>query len=208
MLDRLVEIGVNAIFVTLHTPAGAEYLDDDRKKSFCDFLTKLELDCVFDRIVPLTTIVSDIDYKGMRLLVQAHNWGVIGTDRGGTVPGLSAQARIAPCVRPLREFTVSYDGGVYQCCQIFPRDKNTAEYKIGTVSQSCNIFDVYASVPMAAWRRKLFTFGPKPPPCATCSDQDPLRSSVGSVEGNHSTTHANCVSFFKHDRNLNLLVPN
>ncbi len=184
-LDRLVDIGVNAIFITLHPPAGAEYADEDRIRHFHAFFSKLKIDGQINSIVHLKNIVSDINYRGMRLLIQAHNWSVMGTGRGGAVPNLSVQARNMPCVRPLREFVISYNGSVFPCCQIFPDDKKTEQYKIDTISESCNIFDAYSSPILAAWRRKLFTFGPKPPPCGTCSDQDysdlsssPLRAAL------------------------------
>ena len=172
VLDDLVNVGVNAIFITLHPGAKEKYEDDNRLKHLKRFFNRLQLDYNVDEIIPNTRITSDVYYRGLRLLVQAHNWGVIGNDRGGTIPNLSIDNRLHPCVRPIREFTISFDGSVYPCCQFFSGDQNTTKYKVGTVSSDESIFDIYASNTMSAWRKSLFEFGIKSSPCGSCKDPD------------------------------------
>ncbi|WP_413701361.1 radical SAM protein [Psychromonas sp. KJ10-10] len=83
VLDRLASLGVNAIFVTLHPEPKEGYSDKSRLKHFKKFFSKLELNWEVDELIPAQKITSDNSYKGMRLLVEAHNWEVKGNDRGG-----------------------------------------------------------------------------------------------------------------------------
>lgn len=176
-LDRVVDLGANAIFVTLHPDENEAYDDDDRLKHFNRFFEKLDLDWQVEQFVPGLQITADVNYRGMRLLVESHNWQVKGNDRAGTVEGLAITDRNTPCVRPLREFSISYDGSVYPCCQFFSEDPFVHKYRVDTISglestQVRNIFDIYASQQMFSWIKSNFSFGKKSAPCSTCNDPD------------------------------------
>lgn len=172
ILDKLVESGLNAIFLTLHTPKGNEYNDEDRLSAFEKFFNKLELDYKINEIIPNEKIVCDMDYKGLRLLTEAHNWNEYGNDRGGSIESLSAEVRNTPCVRPIREFTIAFDGRIYPCCQFCPDCKDSEKSMIAKLSSSLNLFDAYASENLTEWRRFLFPYGTKHNPCSSCKDKD------------------------------------
>ncbi|WP_413701362.1 SPASM domain-containing protein [Psychromonas sp. KJ10-10] len=83
-----------------------------------------------------------------------------------SVPELSTTMRTNPCVRPIREFSISYDGSVYPCCQFFTDDSESHKYRIGKLeatdsSKRINIFDIYASKLMSQWRKDLLPFSLK-----------------------------------------------
>ena len=177
VLDKLVSLGVNAIFVTLHPEPGEGYTDKSRLQHFEKFFSKLEINWKIDKSIPNQQITSDNLYKGMRLLVESHNWEVKGNDRGGAVPELSTEMRTSPCVRPIREFAISYDGSVYPCCQFFTDDSTVHKYRIGKLEATDNdnrisIFDIYGSNLMTQWRKALLPFSLKSSPCSSCNDPD------------------------------------
>ncbi len=172
VLDKLVNAGLNAIFLTMHVPKGKTYTDEDRMNAIKMFFKKLELEFNVNEVVPNEKIVSDMNYRGMRLLVESHNWAVFGNDRGGAVESLSSESRVTPCVRPLREFTIAYDGSVYPCCQFYPDCEESQKYKVGQIDKNTGIFNIYSSKILTRWRKDLFVFGEKQKPCATCKDVD------------------------------------
>jgi radical SAM protein with 4Fe4S-binding SPASM domain len=172
VLDKLVEVGLNAIFITLHIPKGKTYFDGERLFAFKKFFEKLELEFIINEIIPNEKIVSDVYYNDMRLLIESHNWSLFGNDRGGLIDFLSSQYRTTPCVRPIREFAIAYDGVVYPCCQFFTDSKVSNKSVIGKIDQNVSIFNIYTSNILTRWRKRLFTYGEKQKPCATCRDQD------------------------------------
>ena len=174
-LNKLSEIGLNALFVTLHSPINKPYQLDDRLKYFQKFFNKIGQDISQSEIsAPLDNglMESNIDWNGMRLRVMANDWLKYGNSRAGTMSFLNASTtRTLPCARPLRELTISYDGNVFPCCQFFPDSLENKKYIIDNVS-SKSVFDIYASHALAKWRKNLFNFGEKEIPCDSCRDED------------------------------------
>lgn len=165
VLNNLSEIGLNALFITLHPPINKSYKLDDRLQDFQKFFKKINISKVkISEPLENGHIESNIDWNGMRLRIMANDWSKYGNSRAGTVNSLNAsETRTSPCVRPLREFTISYNGDVFPCCQFFPDIEENQKYIIDNVS-STSIFTIYASNILAKWRKILFTFGNKQPP--------------------------------------------
>lgn len=172
LLEELIDSGLNAIFLTMHVLRGKNYSDDDRLNALKKFFEKLDLDCKINEMIPNEKIVCDVYYKGLRLLTEAHNWKEFGNDRGGAVEFLSSKSRITPCVRPIREIAIAFDGRMYPCCQFYPDCDETKNYIAGKIDKSNSIFEIYASKFLTQWRKHLFTYGEKIKPCATCKDID------------------------------------
>ncbi|OAD21672.1 radical SAM domain protein [Candidatus Thiomargarita nelsonii] len=174
-LNQLTEIGLNALFVTLHPPINKPYQLNERLKDFQKFLKKIGVDISQSEIsthLENGHIESNIDWNGMRLRVMANDWLKYGNSRAGTVNFLNASTtRVLPCVRPLRELTISYNGNIFPCCQFFPDSIENQKYIIDNIS-SKSVFEIYASHTLAKWRQNLFTFGKKETPCDSCRDED------------------------------------
>lgn len=169
-LDEMADAGVSAIFVTLHPAKGKTYDDNDRLKHFNKFFRRLKREAT-TVVNPSTSIRAEFFHKKMHIIVMADNWGEFGNDRAGTVTNLSKLGRTAPCARPFREFVVAHDGFVYPCCQFFPDAEKNVSYRVGHVNET-NIFNLYASQLLSSFRRDLFGFGTKQPPCDSCADAD------------------------------------
>lgn len=187
-LNLLSDIGLNALFVTLHPPVNKSYKLNDRIKDFRKFLKKIKIDIATVKLSETSennSFECNVEWTGkMRLRIMANDWLEYGNSRAGAIEFLDAKTpRIMPCVRPLREFTVSYDGSVFPCCQFFPDDVKNKNYKISNITKD-SIFEIYASDALASWRKELFTFGEKQEPCDTCKDEDfsPTDSSQKRVE--------------------------
>ena len=182
-LNRLNDAGLNAIFVTLHTSPKQSYELNDRIKCFHKLFRKLGIiNYEIDKSSKDGNIESNVDWNGMRLRVMANNWEKYGNSRAGSLEFLNTEAkRTSPCVRPLRELTISHDGSVLPCCQFYP--ESSKKYVVGDVGSS-SIFEIYSSLAMARWRKDLFTFSEKKSPCDTCRDED--FSTIDSIKQRRS----------------------
>jgi len=174
-LNQLSEIGLNALFVTLHPPVNKPYQLDDRLKDFQKFFNRIGRNISQSEISNPSEnghIETNLNWNGMRLRVMANDWLTYGNSRAGTVRFLNASTtRTLPCARPLRELTISYNGNVFPCCQFFPDSIENQQYLIDNLS-SKSIFETYTSHTLAKWRKNLFTFGDKKKPCDSCRDED------------------------------------
>jgi radical SAM protein with 4Fe4S-binding SPASM domain len=172
-LNRLNQVGLNALFVTLHPSAKKHYHVNDRLKHFDKFFNNIGITHFkIDEQLKNGHIESNVDWNGMRLRVMANDWSKQGNSRAGTMSFLNTSTtRTSPCVRPLREFTISYTGQVFPCCQFFPDDEMNEKYVVDNIACR-NIFEIYASPTLATWRKSLFTFGEKKSPCGSCRDED------------------------------------
>lgn len=170
-IKRLEEAGLDAIFITLHPAAGASYDDDDRLRHLKQFFDRIRYEGPLDTFEKQVKIRSEFFFDSLRILVMCDNWGDLGTSRGGLIPELNASHRTLPCWRPIREFTISHQGHVYPCCQIFPDEEANFMYCLGNVLDS-RLWEIYGSRSAVQWRRNLLPFSPKSSICKSCNDAD------------------------------------
>lgn len=169
----MVDAGLSELYITLHTPKGRPYSDTYAASRFCELSTRLRKAIKITMLVPNHTIQGVVSLCGITLNVFSTNYEIFGSDRAGAVTSLTAVApeRTAPCDRPFNDFTVSYDGTIFPCCQMFAdNESQKAKFAIGNLADFSSIFDAYASSAMAGWRSSLLRFGPKASPCDTCSE--------------------------------------
>jgi len=172
-LHELVDAGLSELYVTLHAPRGASYSDAYVVGRFSEFAARMGKQIKVDTVLPQQSVQGTMNLFGIKLHVFATNYDLYGSDRAGAIQNLSAKApkRMAPCDRPFNDFTISYDGTVFPCCQMFAdNDLHRQRYAIGNMADYSSMFEAYASRDMAGWRRTLLRFGPKASPCDTCSE--------------------------------------
>jgi radical SAM protein with 4Fe4S-binding SPASM domain len=125
-------------------------------------------------VSPGHTIQGDLNLFGLPIHVFSTNYDLYGSDRAGSVSLLKKQVgRMAPCDRPFNDFTVSYDGTIFPCCQMFADNvDHCTDYAIGNLKDFPDIFTAYASTAMVEWRKHLLRYSPKARPCDTCSENN------------------------------------
>lgn len=182
VLDKLKQSGLDALFISLHPPMNKPYEDNDRIKAHEKFFKKIGYNKTYHTLIPGTSMRTDLNYDGMRLLIMSDNWYETGTDRSGLVHDNVKvyKNRNTPCWRPFREFIISCDGYVLPCCQIFPDEPENEKYFLGNVLKT-KIWDIYSRESADQWRQDLFTYSPKKSPCDHCSDpcqDDPANQNI------------------------------
>jgi hypothetical protein len=179
-LDReyvreLVAAGLSELYISVHAPAGKPYDDAYSVTRFNDLSRRLGKAIKIDTLRPGEGIYGHVNVEKLPIKVFATNYYTLGSNRAESVQ-LEPDAwfrRSAPCSRPFNDFTVSYDGTLFPCCQMFVDFAEHAErYSVGNLTNFPTIFAAYASEAMAGWRRELLRFGPKLSPCATCTEAE------------------------------------
>ncbi len=174
-LAAMVAAGLSKLYVTLHAPKGEPYQDKYVIQRFTEFSARLGKVIKVEAFSPQEHVRGTMRISGIEITVFSTNYDKLGSDRAGSVEKLTAIAapRSAPCDRPFNDFTVSYEGTIFPCCQMFADDEqHKKRYAIGNISAFASIFEAYASKDMAAWRASLVSFGPKTSPCNTCTEAD------------------------------------
>jgi len=172
-LKEMVDAGLSELYITLHAPKGKSYHDAYSISRMTEMAARLGKGVKVTAFSPNQTVQGEISLFGIKLYVFSTNYDIFGSDRAGSVQSLTAQAtqRVAPCDRPFHDFTVSYEGTVFPCCQMFVDNQTHKErFSIGNIMDHPSIFDLYASDQMASWRASLLEYGPKASPCDTCTE--------------------------------------
>jgi sulfatase maturation enzyme AslB (radical SAM superfamily) len=177
-ISELESIGVNRIKITIHPPANKKYDQIRETTRFNTFLKNLNAN--EDNFA--NTIDDNIAYfkfGKMFLILQSIDFLQLGTDRGRTIDTVIKTTRVAPCVKPMREFTIYYDGSVTQCCDAF-YSSTYPKNKIGSVAGD-SIFSIYCSQIFKTIRKELFSWGEKSSICKTCSSFDNSKTSENKI---------------------------
>lgn len=177
-ISELENIGVNRIKITIHPPANKNYDHIRETKRFNQFLNKLHVN-QDDSVKTKDSNMAYLKFGKMFLTLQSIDFLQKGTDRGRTIDTVVSATRVAPCVKPMREFTIYYDGSVTQCCDAF----YTSTYKknkLGNVADD-SIFSIYCSQIFKTIRMELFSWGEKSGVCKTCSSFDNSNISEDSI---------------------------
>ena len=179
-ISELESIGVNRIKITIHPPANKNYDLIRETKRFNKFLSNLNSNQ--DNFVNTTDDnIAYFKFGKMLLILQSIDFLQKGTDRGRTIDTVISTTRVAPCAKPMREFTIYYDGSVTQCCDAF-YSSTYQKNKLGSVADD-NIFSIYSSQIFKTIRKELFGWGEKSSICKTCSSFDNSKISEDEIRG-------------------------
>jgi MoaA/NifB/PqqE/SkfB family radical SAM enzyme len=172
-LARLVELGVARLVVTLHTPESGLYDDRRQLTRLSQFSARTGVVLAFEAFEPGRKIKASGRFKTLPIRVKSINYALNGENRGGLLEEIPVEAeRRAPCDRPFHDFTVAWNGNAYPCCQFFAGLEAHDPFIAGNVGAAESIFAIYAASLMASFRRDTFGWGPKRPPCDTCTEYD------------------------------------
>jgi radical SAM protein with 4Fe4S-binding SPASM domain len=172
-IHAMVKAGLSELYVTLHLAKSEPYSDASAISRFTEFSARLGKPVKIHTASPNHTIQGNLRLHGLPITVFSTNYMSYGSDRAGSVASItnSEFKRTSPCNRPYQDFTISYNGIVFPCCQMFADNpEHTSNYAIGNISEYESIFHAYASSAMAGWRRDLLRESPKMTPCESCTE--------------------------------------
>jgi uncharacterized Fe-S cluster-containing radical SAM superfamily protein len=170
-IDQLITAGVNRLIVSVHLAPGKPYTDD----AIFDRINKLAQSLGMN-MIPLAYVANAhinvrFVHDGIDISVRHTDYATHGSNRASTLDNVGTQidVRMAACLLPIHQFVMGHTGKVVPCCTMVSDDPRNASYLVGEVNDTSSIFDVYCGRSMVSWRRSLFNFGPKSPPCDKCN---------------------------------------
>ena len=171
-IDRLVELGVDALVVTFHLAAGKPFDETEARTRAAHFAERLGLPLHPESAVPGRHVYFSTRLGRLHLTAGLQNFAVTGHGWAGAVNDAGGFRRTAPCTYPIRQFVLNHDADIFMCC--FPVKERTAlNMRTGAVAGNLrefpSIFHAYASEKLLAWRRALLTNGEKLEPCRSCT---------------------------------------
>ena len=171
-LKELKTAGLNKLYITLHPSGSGDYDDVQVLNRFAAFVKKIDVLPEFRSFVLGRYISADAFYQELPIEIFSSNYKDFGQNRGGVVDiqGQNNFVRTTPCERPFSNFTISYDGTIFPCCQLYADSDLHKQYSVANISSADSIFEIYSNKKLATWRAGLFTFGPKNDPCKTCTE--------------------------------------
>jgi radical SAM protein with 4Fe4S-binding SPASM domain len=172
-IHDMVTAGLSELYVTLHLPKGEKYTDEGAVTRFTEFAARLGRPIRIHAVATQRTIQGSLILHGLPITVFSTNYMAYGSDRAGSVASVSNASfkRTSPCSRPFQDFTVSYDGTIFPCCQMFVDNaEHLSRYSIGNISDFETIFHAFSSPLMAHWRSELLRESPKSAPCESCTE--------------------------------------
>lgn len=172
-LADLKDAGLSEMYVTLHVAREQAYSDLYCLGRFSEFTARLGLGAKFVSFTPNCHIEATVNFQGMTLHVFSTNYELYGQTRAGLMKRVQHnRVRTSPCDRVFGDLTISYDGTIFPCCQLFADAAAHKQYAIGHLARFGSIFEAYASEQFSQWRKSLMTYGEKASPCDTCSEAD------------------------------------
>jgi MoaA/NifB/PqqE/SkfB family radical SAM enzyme len=172
MLESLAEAGLSSMSVSLYGPNHGEYDTNYLGKSFNRVFEIVgqqgEVEQASD--TELKSVLG-FDYAGRRMPVTvfAVDFNKVGYDRAQSVGTEMDVLRTSPCPAPFAELNIAWDGLVVPCCNIHPDHAESSGQSCGKVERGEDIFRIFSSDRMRAWRRSTALYGQFDSPCDSCT---------------------------------------
>jgi radical SAM protein with 4Fe4S-binding SPASM domain len=132
-----------------------------------------------ENIVSENKILIFKRYKSLHVSLDATNFQISGSDRGGLLnSGVRKAKHFLPCDGVFSQVNISHDGDLYPCCIMFPDAAEHRPYILGKITDTDSLFKIYFNKKITRLRRSLFNYGSnqlQPEACAHCyyiSDDD------------------------------------
>ncbi|NOT24478.1 MAG: radical SAM/SPASM domain-containing protein [Acidobacteria bacterium] len=168
-LTELASAGLGSLNIQIYL-ANEERYDHERMRSkLFAVVKKLGLTVTIVRDEPDVWLEATAEWHSLKLRLYARNFEVNGCNRGESVPIAMMSRRMSPCLSPFYHVYIDYNGKVMPCCNLRSDQPAHHDAVVADLNVEQDLFLIYASHTMAAWRRSLVGFGPKAGHCASCS---------------------------------------
>jgi MoaA/NifB/PqqE/SkfB family radical SAM enzyme len=168
-LASLAGAGLRSLNIQIYLGNDDRYDHERMRTKLHQTIAKLGLVAAVVTDDPENWLEATSDHLGMRMRLYARNFALNGCNRGESVPISISTRRTSPCLSPFHHVYIDYNGKVMPCCNLRSDVPAHHDAVVADLNVAPDLFFVYASETMAAWRRSLVGFDPKPGHCSTCS---------------------------------------
>ena len=169
LLRDLANAGLRSLNIQIYLGNDDRYDQARMRAKLLRTIDQLQLNAPIVRDEPGVWLEARTEASGIRMRLYARNFEVNGCNRGDSVPIQIAYRRTSPCLSPFHHVYIDFNGTVMPCCNLRSDVPGHANAAIADLNSAHDLFLVYGSETMAAWRRSLVGFDRKSGHCATCS---------------------------------------
>lgn len=196
-LGQIYDAGLRAMYISVHLLQGEAFSDKKILKRMHALAEKLSTPLTIQTHIPGRTISGSMAYRDMSIQIFQHDYEHVGHDRGGILQGIGPQdiVRTAACTTPIQMMVISHNGNVLPCCHFVGDAEQHKHLVVGKLGGENSIFAVYGSQAYLAWRRDLFSVGPKGKECRNCVDyaDSPMHNSRAFTDNSVKITHGTAI---------------
>ncbi len=169
-LERLRAAGLKALRISPHLGNTTPWSDALVIGRLTELAARLRRPAVVEAFQPGQRISARFADSDIDISVSHSDYYRVGSTRGGLLDdvGISVDNNNLPCLIPLTDFYMSWDGTIMPCCHLHPEAPAHRDYRIGNINDFRDIFDAYAGEALVGWRRSLIGPGIRRPPCDRC----------------------------------------
>ena len=168
-LDELAAAGLRSLNIQVYLGNDDRYDHERMRTRLNRTIDYLQLNATMVRDEPDAWLEATAECHGLRLRLYARNFELNGCSRGDSVPIQMTYRRTSPCLSPFHHVYIDFNGKVMPCCNLRSDVTDHRSAIVSDLNTAPDLFLVYASETMAAWRRSLIGFEGKTGHCATCS---------------------------------------
>jgi MoaA/NifB/PqqE/SkfB family radical SAM enzyme len=168
-LDDLAEAGLRSLNIQVYLGNDDRYDHARMRAKLLRTIDGLELNAPIVRDEPEVWVEATAEHAGIRMRIYARNFELNGCSRGDSVPIQLTYRRTSPCLSPFHHVYIDFNGKVMPCCNLRSDVSGHASAVVADLNEAHDLFLVYASETMAAWRRGLMGFNRKTGHCSSCS---------------------------------------
>lgn len=172
-IEKIYEAGCRSILCSIYPQEGSAYDESYAMTAISRRLRKFALPYVWTNWRSGNHVIK-INYKDMDFVMRAIDYSekrddhLTMSNRGGALDGNESYQRHLPCLKPFMEMQIEVDGTLMPCCDLRSDWDDHKPYVLGKLNPGDNIAASWANQTSANWRKTLFSFEPKPKPCANC----------------------------------------
>ena len=169
-LDRLKAAGLKVLRISTHLGNAVPWSDALIINRLTELAARIRRPAVVESFIPGQRISAKFKDSDIAIHVSHSDYYRLGSTRGGLMQevGVSVENNDLPCLIPLTDFYVSWDGTVMPCCHLHPDAPAHRDYRAGNLNDFRDIFEAYAGDALVGWRRSLLGPGVRRPPCDKC----------------------------------------
>lgn len=172
MLLELLDAGLTSLSVSLYGPNHGDFDTDYLSTSFERVFEIVGKPVEIQRVNEIQLKAdTQFEHDGKRLPVSvfAVDFNRVGYDRAQSVGTELDVVRTSPCPAPFAELNIAWDGLIVPCCNIHPDHAELNNLSCGKIVTGEEIFQVFSSDAMRAWRRATALYGAFQSPCNSCT---------------------------------------
>jgi hypothetical protein len=171
-LSRAARYGLDELQVSIYLPDKLPWTSQTADQVLAQSAKRIGLRLRQRREIAGQRVSFRDAHRGMKVVIFCPNYSTYGCDRGGTIRGVPAAAKLrtGPCLYTVTDVYIDHTGLIMPCCHLRSDIESHRRLSLGAMDeQPGKLLDIWLSATATHWRAALCDFGAKPAVCRGCT---------------------------------------